>query len=107
MHKSLFAAFAAAAVLATAAVAQDREAQATQAEASAAPETAAQEAEQDKEEKICRTEKVTGSLTRRQRICMTRAEWDAVHGKTRDAVGRIQGSAAGGAQCRQDAMGGC
>ncbi|OYW46338.1 MAG: hypothetical protein B7Z08_13195 [Sphingomonadales bacterium 32-68-7] len=28
------------------------------------------------EKKICRSEKMTGSLTRRIRTCMTQAEWD-------------------------------
>ncbi len=39
-----------------------------------AQEVSDQAAEQEK--RICRTEKLTGSLTRRIRTCMTKAEWD-------------------------------
>jgi hypothetical protein len=37
------------------------------------------------EKKICKTEKLTGSLTRVRRICMTRTEWDKLaEGTNRD-----------------------
>ena len=49
-----------------------------QAEETAKP----QEAKPTAEKKICKTEQVTGSLTRRNRICMTKAEWDKVAAET-------------------------
>lgn len=45
----------------------------------------------DKDKKICRTEKVTGSRTRVNRICLTRAQWDELHRNTKmglDEMGR-------------------
>ena len=59
------------------------------------------------EEVVCRTEKVTGSLTRRQRTCLTRNEWEQVESRTRDELNRFGRNAAGGVSCRQDQMGGC
>jgi hypothetical protein len=47
------------------------------------------------EKKICRTEKSTGSLTRRTRICMTRAQWEALSARTRQGVQDFQNSASG------------
>ncbi len=55
-----------------------------------------------KEKKICRSEKVTGSLTRVNRTCLTKAEWDAIEAKTRENVGDIQRNAAGGANSAWD-----
>lgn len=44
-------------------------------------------AEADKpEKKICKSERVTGSLTRVNRICMTQVEWDKLAEKTSQAV---------------------
>ncbi len=62
---------------------------------------AAPAAEEDpkKEKKICRTQKATGSLTRRTRICRTRAEWDALSARTRDGVQDLQNSASGSPAC--------
>lgn len=40
------------------------------AEQAAVTDTAAQ-----REKKVCRTERITGSLTRRSRICLTEREW--------------------------------
>jgi hypothetical protein len=51
------------------------------------------------EKKICRTEKATGSLTRRNRICLTQAQWREVHDRTRRGVGELQGSASGASSC--------
>jgi hypothetical protein len=39
-----------------------------------------------KEKKICHSEKMTGSLTRVNRICMTAAEWDKLAENTNDGV---------------------
>ena len=50
----------------------------------------------EKEKKICRTEKVTGSLTRVNRVCLTREQWDALHADTREKVNHMQRSASGG-----------
>ena len=51
--------------------------------AAQADETAkAGEAKPAAEKKICRTEQVTGSLARRNRICMTKAEWDKLAAET-------------------------
>jgi hypothetical protein len=48
------------------------------------------------ERKICRTEKMTGSLTRRTRICLTEREWRELNARTRRGVGEMQGEASGG-----------
>lgn len=51
----------------------------------------AQESETDQaqpsEKKICKSEKMTGSLTRVRRTCMTKAQWDAVAEANRKAAG--------------------
>ena len=48
----------------------------------------AQEAEQDppREKKVCRSEKMTGSLTRRTRICMTEAQWRELEAETKKDI---------------------
>lgn len=51
------------------------------------------------ERKICRTERVTGSLTRRSRICLTQAQWREVHDRTRKGVDEMNGSASGSEVC--------
>ena len=38
------------------------------------------------EKKICRTEAMTGSLTRKTRVCMTPAQWDKLSADTGKAV---------------------
>ena len=50
------------------------------------------------ERKICRTEKATGSLTRRTRICLTEAQWREVHDRTKTGLNDFVRSASGG--CR-------
>ena len=56
-----------------------------------------QENEPAKEEKkICRTERVTGSLTRSSRICLTAAQWRELQIRTKKGVDEMQGSASGG-----------
>lgn len=42
-----------------------------------------------KEKKICRSEKMTGSLTRVRRVCMTRAEWAEMAESTNRALERM------------------
>jgi opacity protein-like surface antigen len=48
------------------------------------------------EKKICRTDKSTGSLTRRTRICMTEAQWRELNGRTRKGLEEMGQSGAGG-----------
>ena len=55
--------------------------------------------QQDDSKKICRTEKATGSLTRRNRICLTQAQWREVYDRTRRGVGDLQGSGSGAPAC--------
>ena len=47
------------------------------------------------EKKICRTERATGSLTRRTRVCMTAAQWREINARTYKGVSEMQGSASG------------
>lgn len=57
----------------------------------------AQEADTEKsEKKICRTEKATGSLTRRTRICLTETQWRELNDRTRRGVDEMNREAAGG-----------
>ena len=57
------------------------------AEAQAQTETQAREAvEAPQEKRVCRNEKITGSLTRVRRICMTQREWDGLAANTRRDV---------------------
>lgn len=46
--------------------------------------------EAPKEKKICRTERVTGSLVASRRVCMTKAEWDQLAAETKKDVEDIQ-----------------
>lgn len=48
------------------------------------PEQAAEEAKTEK--KVCKNEKVTGSLTRVRRVCMTQREWDGLAESTSRGV---------------------
>lgn len=59
------------------------------------------------EEIICRRDRATGSLTRVNRVCKTRNEWNGTYANTRDNLNDMQRNASGGAACRQDQMGGC
>ena len=61
----------------------------------------AQEAEPEaaQEKKICRTSKMTGSLTRRTRICMTEAEWRELANRTRRGLDELVGGASGAPKC--------
>ena len=68
----------------------------------------AQNAEQPQEEKkICRTERATGSLTRRTRICLTAAQWRELNDRTRKGLNEMASGASGGKACAQDPSGGC
>lgn len=57
------------------------------------------EKEPKKEKKICRTEKVTGSLARKRRICMTEAEWDELAAKTKQSLDEYGSNASGAPKC--------
>ena len=59
------------------------------------------------EEVICRRDRATGSLTRVNRVCKTRNEWNNTAANARDNMEDMQRNASGGRACRQDAMGGC
>jgi len=62
----------------------------------AAQPSADEQAKQEK--KICRSDKMTGSLTRVRRICMTEAEWRESRARTKKGVDELQSSASG-SQC--------
>ena len=52
---------------------------------------ASQPAEEEK--KICRTERVTGSRTRTQRICLTEAQWRELAASTKNSIDRYSQNA--------------
>ena len=54
--------------------------------------------EPQRERKICRTERVTGSLTRRTRICMTEAQWRELAARTRKGMDEMSRPQGGGVQ---------
>lgn len=58
-----------------------------------------------KEKKICQTEKMTGSLTRVRRICMTRAEWDELRLKYKHGFEDNVRGASGGCVAPGEATG--
>ena len=55
--------------------------------------------ESSEERKICRTSKMTGSLTRRTRICLTDAEWRELASRTRKGLEEMGQSASGAPSC--------
>jgi hypothetical protein len=55
-----------------------------------------QQQPQQNEKKICRTDRMTGSLTRRTRICMTATQWRELSIRTNKGVGEMQGQGSGG-----------
>jgi transposase-like protein len=65
----------------------------------AAPPLANSDAQARQEKKICRTEKATGSLTRRTRICLTEVQWRELNARTRRGVDEMNGSASGAPRC--------
>ena len=42
--------------------------------------------QKQKEQKICKKERSTGSLTRVTKICLTREEWRELNSKTKDQI---------------------
>ena len=64
--------------------------------ASASSEATDSQAAAPEEKKICRTEKATGSLTRRTRVCLTAAQWRDVNSRTFRGVSEMQGQGSGG-----------
>lgn len=65
------------------------------------------EAERQSFELVCKQEKITGSLSRVSTTCLTRNEWRYIQSRTAMVVGRMQGNASGGKECKTDAGGGC
>jgi hypothetical protein len=51
------------------------------------------------EKKICRTEKATGSLTRRTRICLTETQWRELNRRTRRGLEEMGQSGSGAPRC--------
>lgn len=49
--------------------------------------------DKDASKRVCRTQPVTGSRTRVNRICMTRAEWAALSRNTQQGINDFVGSA--------------
>lgn len=59
--------------------------------------SASEPRDEKKEKKICKSEKITGSLTRVRRVCLTEAQWAdmaANTNRTLDRVGRSANHAA-------------
>ena len=54
------------------------------------------------EKKICRTEKATGSLTRRTRICLTEAQWRELNSRTQRGFQEMTSGAGGGTNPAQN-----
>ena len=64
----------------------------------------AQDAQQPPaEKKICRSEKMTGSLTRVRRICMTAREWDEMRLRSKHSLEDTVRDAAGGMETKPQA----
>jgi hypothetical protein len=64
--------------------------------AASAQEAQDQQQAPQEEKKVCRTDRATGSLTRRTRICMTAAQWRELNSRTQKGVGEMQGVGSGG-----------
>jgi len=61
-----------------------------------------QPAAAEQEKKICKTEKVTGSRTRTQRICLTEAQWRELAAATKKGLDEMgQRTASGSGQNSQ------
>ena len=52
----------------------------------------------DSEKKICKTERVTGSRTRTQRICLTETQWRELAANTKEGVDELAAARSGGGQ---------
>ena len=61
------------------------------------------DAEPADEKKICRTDRATGSLTRRTRVCLTQAQWRDLNNRTQRGVSEMQVQRSGGQQVNRDA----
>ena len=73
--------------LSGAAAAQSDKTDATPAESKNAETAAAPEAEPSADDKVvCRTERITGTRSRVNRICMTQREWDDLAEQTRRSL---------------------
>ena len=48
---------------------------------------------------VCKRETEVGSLVRKKKTCLTRAEWKRVADGARDAAARLQGEGMGGSHC--------
>lgn len=97
---------AAALVAASSALAAPQPADQTAADGAAsapAESTTAAEVEPAEEKKVCRTERATGSLTRRTRVCMTAAQWREINDRTYRGVSQMQGESSGGQVVNRDA----
>lgn len=66
----------------------------------------ASQGEQKAEKKICRVTKVTGSLTRKNRVCLTASEWEELHRNTKKGLDDFIGDASGGCMAPSDATSG-
>jgi Spy/CpxP family protein refolding chaperone len=64
--------------------------------AASAQDAQGAEATPKEEKKICRTDKSTGSLTRRTRVCMTESQWREFGSRTYRGVSQMQGEGSGG-----------
>ena len=64
--------------------------------AASAEDTHPTQEPQKEEKKICRTDRMTGSLTRRTRLCLTAAQWRELSIRTNKGVGEMQGQGSGG-----------
>lgn len=49
--------------------------------------------EKPAEKMVCRKERVTGSLTRVRKICMTQRDWDTLASNTRKSMDDLRGNA--------------
>ena len=57
------------------------------------------------DEVICRNERMTGSLTRVNRICMTRNEWNGLNQRTRDMASNLGPRVPGAGGCEAGVAG--
>lgn len=55
-----------------------------------------------KEKMICKSEKVTGSRTKVNRVCMTRKQWDQLAANTKKGLDEMGRSAPGIGICRYE-----
>lgn len=106
MKKLIFAAMLCAPVVCGAALAQEdarssESDQAVQANQQPTDDRSAEEIAEG-QEVICRRERVTGSLTRVSRTCMTRDEWNGLADRTRDEHGNMVRGASGSSQLCND-----